>query len=148
MASQERITNISQETDPFIQASKRTPVDLAAWATSMMEKQNRRSHLISQPQEVTTDLLNGTLTSPTAFNAAHAAAAAAAQTPTQDISHHMQHMSIDPNAPRPFPARTSSQPTVGMNGMDIGSGMGISVAGTRPPPSGPLPQIPQNGPPF
>jgi hypothetical protein len=112
----------------------------------MMEKQNRRSHLLSQTPEVTTGLLNGTLTSPTAFNAAHAAAMA--QTPTQDISQHMEHMSID-GASRPFPARTSSQPNVGMNGMDNGQGVGASVAGTsRPPPSGPLPQIPQNGPSF
>jgi hypothetical protein len=38
-----------QETDPFIQASKRTSVDLVVWATSMMERNNRRSHLIPQP---------------------------------------------------------------------------------------------------
>jgi hypothetical protein len=38
-----------QETEPFIQASKRTPVDLEAWAISMMERNNRRSHLIPQP---------------------------------------------------------------------------------------------------
>jgi mitogen-activated protein kinase kinase len=33
------------DTDPFLQAAKRTPVDLRQWAVSMMEKQNRKSHL-------------------------------------------------------------------------------------------------------
>lgn len=33
------------DTDPFLQASKRTPVDLEQWAVSMMEKHNRKSHL-------------------------------------------------------------------------------------------------------
>lgn len=34
------------EADPFLQAAKRTPVDLRQWAVSMMEKQNRKSHLV------------------------------------------------------------------------------------------------------
>jgi mitogen-activated protein kinase kinase len=36
------------DTDPFLQAAKRTPVDLEAWAVSMMEKHNRKSHF--EPQ--------------------------------------------------------------------------------------------------
>ena len=31
--------------DPFLQAAKRTPVDLQRWATGMMEQQRRKSHL-------------------------------------------------------------------------------------------------------
>ncbi|KAL1310468.1 hypothetical protein AAFC00_000761 [Neodothiora populina] len=33
------------EHDAFLQAAKRTPVDLEAWAVSMMERHNRKSHL-------------------------------------------------------------------------------------------------------
>ncbi|GAB7331395.1 hypothetical protein MBLNU13_g02819t3 [Cladosporium sp. NU13] len=33
------------DSDPFLQAAKRTPVDLRQWAVGMMEKQNRKSHL-------------------------------------------------------------------------------------------------------
>ncbi|KYG49662.1 hypothetical protein M433DRAFT_965 [Acidomyces richmondensis BFW] len=33
------------DADPFLQAAKRTPVDLAQWAVGMMEKHNRKSHL-------------------------------------------------------------------------------------------------------
>ncbi|EOD45873.1 putative map kinase kinase ste7 protein [Neofusicoccum parvum UCRNP2] len=37
------------ESDPFLLAAKRTPVDLEAWAVSMMERQNRKSHLQPTP---------------------------------------------------------------------------------------------------
>lgn len=36
------------DTDPFLQAAKRTPVDLEQWAVSMMERHNRRSHLVPE----------------------------------------------------------------------------------------------------
>jgi len=68
--------NGMKENDPFIQASKRTPVDLEAWATAMMEKQKRNSHLISQPVDVSTNMLNG------------------GKTPTADINQRMAAMNI------------------------------------------------------
>ncbi|KAG5951305.1 hypothetical protein E4U53_003401 [Claviceps sorghi] len=34
--------------DPFVQAAKRTPVDLREWAVGLMERDNRKSHLASQ----------------------------------------------------------------------------------------------------
>ncbi|KAM0568736.1 hypothetical protein ACHAP9_002435 [Verticillium nonalfalfae] len=34
--------------DPFVQAAKRTPVNLRDWAVSMMERDNRKSHLAPQ----------------------------------------------------------------------------------------------------
>ncbi|ORY65464.1 MAP kinase [Pseudomassariella vexata] len=43
--------------DPFVQAAKRTPVDLRAWAVGMMEKDNRKSHLAPQLSPSTQDLL-------------------------------------------------------------------------------------------
>jgi mitogen-activated protein kinase kinase len=37
--------SVSQDHDAFLQAAKRTPVDLEAWATSMLEHNKRKSHL-------------------------------------------------------------------------------------------------------
>ncbi|KAK5133490.1 hypothetical protein LTR08_007627 [Meristemomyces frigidus] len=47
------------DTDPFLQAAKRTPVDLEQWAVSMMEKHNRKSHLAPQLSPGTKALLRG-----------------------------------------------------------------------------------------
>ena len=47
------------DTDPFLQAAKRTPVDLEQWAVSMMERHNRRSHLAPQLSPATKALLRG-----------------------------------------------------------------------------------------
>ncbi|KAG9252000.1 kinase-like domain-containing protein [Emericellopsis atlantica] len=43
--------------EPFVQAAKRTPVDLRAWACGMMERDNRKSHLAPQLSPSTQDLL-------------------------------------------------------------------------------------------
>lgn len=46
------------DSDPFLQAAKRTPVDLQAWAVSMMERHNRKSHLtLSQMSPATKNIL-------------------------------------------------------------------------------------------
>lgn len=45
--------------DPFLQAAKRTPVDLEAWAVSLMEKHNRKSHLAPQLSPGAKALLRG-----------------------------------------------------------------------------------------
>ncbi|KAI9780686.1 MAG: MAP kinase kinase (MEK) [Geoglossum umbratile] len=45
------------DNDPFIQAAKRTPVDLQGWAVSLMEKHNRISHLAPQLSPSTQSLL-------------------------------------------------------------------------------------------
>ncbi|KAI1081362.1 MAP kinase [Whalleya microplaca] len=45
------------ERDPFVQAAKRTPVDLRAWAVGLMEKDNRKSHLVPQLSPATQELL-------------------------------------------------------------------------------------------
>jgi mitogen-activated protein kinase kinase len=46
-----------QDRDPFVQAAKRTPVDLRAWAVSLMERDNRKSHLAPQLSPSTEALL-------------------------------------------------------------------------------------------
>ncbi|KAF4124272.1 hypothetical protein GMORB2_5988 [Geosmithia morbida] len=52
------------ERDPFVQAAKRTPVDLREWACSLMEKDNRKSHLIPQVSPSTQDFLRSKDSSP------------------------------------------------------------------------------------
>ena len=43
----------------FLAAAKRTPVDLQQWAVSMMERHNRKSHLVPQLSPSTQALLRG-----------------------------------------------------------------------------------------
>ncbi|RKU44387.1 MAP kinase kinase (MEK) [Coniochaeta pulveracea] len=43
--------------DAFVQAAKRTPVDLKEWACSLMDRDNRKSHLAPQLSPATQDLL-------------------------------------------------------------------------------------------
>lgn len=45
------------EREPFVQAAKRTPVNLKEWAVSLMEKDNRKSHLVAQLSPSTQQLL-------------------------------------------------------------------------------------------
>ncbi|EFZ00644.1 hypothetical protein MHUMG1_06636 [Metarhizium humberi] len=52
--------------DPFVQAAKRTPVDLREWAFGLMERDNRKSHLAPQLSPATQDLLRSS-DSPTYF---------------------------------------------------------------------------------
>lgn len=47
------------DNDPFLQAAKRTPVDLEAWAVSMMERHSRKSHLAPQLSPATLAMLRG-----------------------------------------------------------------------------------------
>lgn len=49
--------NFLQEREPFVQAAKRTPVDLKEWAVSLIEKDNRKSHLAPQLSPATQQLL-------------------------------------------------------------------------------------------
>lgn len=43
--------------DPFVQAAKRTPVDLQDWACGLMDRDNRKSHLAPQLSPATQELL-------------------------------------------------------------------------------------------
>lgn len=56
--------------DPFVQAAKRTPVDLRAWAVGLMERDNRKSHLAPQLSPSTQELLR-TADSPSDGNNAY-----------------------------------------------------------------------------
>ncbi|PFH60402.1 hypothetical protein XA68_11024 [Ophiocordyceps unilateralis] len=51
--------------DSFVQAAKRTPVNLREWAVGLMERDNRKSHLAPQLSPATQDLLRSNSDSPT-----------------------------------------------------------------------------------
>lgn len=57
-------TNLQQEYDAFVQAAKRTPVDLQAWAVGLMEKGNRKSQIAPQLSPATQDFLTTQRASP------------------------------------------------------------------------------------
>jgi mitogen-activated protein kinase kinase len=128
--------NCPQETDPFIQAAKRTPVDLAAWAVSMMVHHNRKSHLIlPQDSPSANDL-------PRVNGSAASSGSSTAHTPTMgDMDQQMSGLSINSeSAARPYPVRTSSatntrQPPTTSAGNYY----------QRAPPGGPLPHLPRKG---
>jgi mitogen-activated protein kinase kinase len=131
-----RSTNYSlQEMDPFIQAAKRTPVDLAAWAISMMVHHNRKSHLIlPQDSPSANDLPR--------VNGSGSQSQSAMPTPTMgDMDSQMSGLSLGgvDSSGRPYPLRTSSasntrQQTPSSSG---------NYYQSRAPPSGPLPHLPR-----
>lgn len=92
------------DTDPFLQAAKRTPVDLEQWAISMMEKQNRKSHLVPPLSPSTKALLRGEETPATSLSSG------SERTPTVGtIPISSANGASAPNTARPsFPTRTSS----------------------------------------
>ena len=122
------------ESDEFLLAAKRTPVDLQAWAVSMMERHNRKSHLAPQsvPEQANDKLRN-----------AHSPGRHRDEGPpgvVNDIP--MASLSLNPNSAqqasnRPaFPTRTSSNNRVPQE---------MSAPPSRgPPPSGPLPPPPRS----
>ncbi|KXT08367.1 hypothetical protein AC579_1051 [Pseudocercospora musae] len=94
------------DTDPFLQAAKRTPVDLEQWAVSMMERHNRKSHLAPQLSPSTRALLRGEETPSQTSSSSNLSQ----QTPTVgDIPISSDSAAATSNgATRPFPIRTSS----------------------------------------
>ncbi|KAF2762408.1 kinase-like protein [Pseudovirgaria hyperparasitica] len=114
------------EHDAFLLAAKRTPVDLEAWAVSMMERQNRRSHLGPIPSPSTRALLREGTASPSATPAPE-------KTPTAETNGKI------PASMRPsLPLRTSSASQVPRET----STMSLPIR-PAPPPAGPLPQVPR-----
>lgn len=69
--------------DPFVQAAKRTPVDLKDWACGLMDRESRKSHLAPQLSPATQELLRST-DSPTFLTQTE-------QTPTSAYRHDPRH---------------------------------------------------------
>lgn len=94
------------DTDPFLQAAKRTPVDLEAWAVSMMERHNRKSHLAPQLSPSTRAMLRG---EDTPSQSSSMSSGVNEQTPTSgEIPISSASSNGSAVASRPFPLRTSS----------------------------------------
>ena len=104
-----------QDNDQFIQAAKRTPVDMKAWAVEMMEKNKRKSHLQPPLSPGTQALLRsdlGTATAPSSGDIP--VAAASVTTPRSDYVSAQVGNGAGLNGNRPgFPPRTSSAATNG-----------------------------------
>ncbi|KAI9813583.1 MAG: MAP kinase kinase (MEK) [Pycnora praestabilis] len=139
--------------DHFLQAAKRTPVNLEEWAISMMEKHNRKSHLAPKLSPATQALLRESSTTSQETNAS--------KTPTSgeipivgDVRPFPNEAKLTkeinggqpPSVARPnFPPRTSSA----SNATSISGQIRKSIIGAtmtlpiRPaPPAGPLPAPP------
>ncbi|OQO06140.1 hypothetical protein B0A48_08728 [Cryoendolithus antarcticus] len=104
------------DTDPFLRAAKRTPVDLEQWAVTMMEKHNRKSHLVPPLTPSTQALLRGQDTP-----LITAQAPSSERTPTLGTipisSAPLNGVSTPATARPAFPTRTSSsQQTPGDSG--------------------------------
>ena len=108
------------ETDDFLLAAKRTPVDLQAWAVDMNNRQNRRSHLHQQglPPEVPS--VNRSQRSPHRQNGG--------QPTPNDLPLDSLSINGDGSGRPGYPARTSSANQVPRS--------------LGPPPKGPLPRPP------
>ncbi|KXL43469.1 MAG: hypothetical protein FE78DRAFT_152252 [Acidomyces sp. 'richmondensis'] len=108
------------DADPFLQAAKRTPVDLAQWAVGMMEKHNRKSHLapplspatraaLSRGDDNITWASSGTITAqPTPRTATQASYNTSQRTPVTAELPSIPNTNGSSVGPRPYPARTSS----------------------------------------
>nr|POE58017.1 hypothetical protein CFP56_78349 [Quercus suber] len=95
------------DTDPFLQAAKRTPVDLEQWAVNMMERHNRKSHLAPQLSPATKALLRGEETPGTATMRS------AQATPTSGVIPISSGAANGSSgSARPFPLRTASAQSV------------------------------------
>lgn len=129
------------DVDPFLQAAKRTPVDLEQWAVSMMERQHRKSHLAPQLSPATRALLRGAETP--------ASQTSQSSTPfdgTTPVSGEIPISSAPFNhsaATRPsFPTRTSSAQNISGNGSaGYAQGQNINLPFRQPPPSSAAPAV-------
>lgn len=155
--------------DAFLQAAKRTPVDLEAWAISMIERNKRKSHLAPAPPSATIKQQLRERSPPQDLSASrsqHAHNGLSSQSAQQSLSHHppssstsssyghtpsssnsqSQHHARNgsgPAPPRPtYPVRTSSStsiPAQGTMNLPIRTAPGSVDGGSRPGSRGLLP---------
>ncbi|KAK8190373.1 dual specificity mitogen-activated protein kinase [Phyllosticta capitalensis] len=133
------------ESDAFILAAKRTPVDLAAWAVSMMERQNRKSHLAPRPHSAKTrEMLRSSPnhSPPSSASGNHHernhGASSSGQTPRSATSQESSGMRNGDRFDRPsYPVRASSS-----SALSGGQSMQLPIR-PAPPPTTPLPHPPR-----
>jgi mitogen-activated protein kinase kinase len=129
-------TNKKQDHDAFLQAAKRTPVDLEAWAVSMMEHNKRKSYLAPAPSAASIKEQLKERPQPDRRGSA-------------DVKPQVPNGSSSaPAPPRPYPARTSSSTSQNVMNLPIRpapapSDGSNSRPGSRGPPMGGLPPAPR-----
>ncbi|KEY63807.1 hypothetical protein S7711_09517 [Stachybotrys chartarum IBT 7711] len=155
--------------DPFVQAAKRTPVNLREWAVGLMERDNRKSHLAPQLSPSTQDLLRSsdspTYTSqpderglPTPTSGDIPIAGAGIVSPRDNQTHHHNRSPTRNGQPASSRTPASAHPGLGprivttnsiprMGGYPDSAGPVSANAATfslpvRPAPGGPLPPPP------
>jgi len=96
------------DTDPFLQAAKRTPVDLEQWAVNMMERHNRRSHMAPQLSPATRALLRGQDTPDLSSGSGSGMSERTPTSANMSIPSSASSGGSAPGSARPFPQRTSS----------------------------------------
>ncbi|KAI9653922.1 MAG: MAP kinase kinase (MEK) [Alyxoria varia] len=109
------------ESDDFILAAKRTPVDLEAWAISLLERHNRRSHLIPQFSPATSASLR---------QGSNASQGSVNDLPMDSLS--LNSNNTDRDSSRPHPLRTSSSTRPGSASQGNPRGSYSSQAGRQP----------------
>ncbi|KAI9823149.1 MAG: MAP kinase kinase (MEK) [Thelocarpon impressellum] len=143
--------------EPFLQAAKRTPVDIEAWAISLMEKHNRKSHLAPQLSPSTQALLRSD-------DSSSSKDTSNTKTPTSgeipiggDVDQATPVRASNGVGAMPalhpgHPPRTSSANAMpGLGRMDSNGSAGPGITTTTlpmrpaPPPAGPLPAPPVGG---
>lgn len=102
------------EGEPFIQAAKRTPVDLRGWAIAVIERANRKSHLAPQLSPSTQQLLRASESPTTVPNAAE-------PTPTTGQISTSSSVSSSDGRPRMVPIRDRDRDQA-MNSITYGIG--------------------------
>ncbi|KAE8321953.1 kinase-like domain-containing protein [Aspergillus sergii] len=128
--------------DAFLQAAKRTPVDLQEWAISMMERHNRKSYLAPPPPK---SLKDEKEESPRRSPAPKPAVSKSSRTPhytptsgeipvnmVNEMSSHSRHYHVPPN-PSPRPSRsTRSPPTISLEHLSLETKDDDYRSGRRP----------------
>jgi mitogen-activated protein kinase kinase len=160
--------------DPFIQAAKRTPVDLEAWAVEMMQRSNRKSHLTAPLSPATQALLrsegpfsggaggpsassettNGRTPTSADITIAANDGATSQFSPDSSSFHRVSSAGVNGSngqvpgqnpLERPsFPPRTSSTSVIGGKSADTNT-IALTTMPIRPAPGGPLPPTPRGG---
>ncbi|ORY11699.1 dual specificity mitogen-activated protein kinase [Clohesyomyces aquaticus] len=119
------------DADPFLLAAKRTPVDLEAWAVSMLEHNKRKSHLApAAPSPAIREKLREEHSSD--------------RTPTNKDFNYTDTNGSSAIPPRPsYPARTSSASSGQNMALPIRPAPQAGPPPTRAPPNGGLPAAPR-----
>ncbi|KAJ9664262.1 MAP kinase kinase (MEK) [Coniosporium apollinis] len=131
------------ESDPFLLAAKRTPVDLEAWAVSMMERQKRTSHLPQLSPTTKAYLRDARGTSSPSSSSGTPSSHDTERTPTNWDDVRGGPENARPNGSnrysdaRPhYPVRTSSA----SSGQNV---MNLPIRPAPPPAAAPLPYMPR-----